>query len=195
MSALNWILYAVTVGAFAALWMWRERKWKNDQVEMAALRMVVQAKIHTDDAISRMQEKSRMDFKRTGLNKTLICLLLMAGAAWEQEWQPPKPPELCGTQTSTAATNSITVQCIDFDALAKLGVPGVYGQRMQVHIQAKYGDVVRVRAYYTDAEGKEAYDVQYGDVNPNQDGSLGALVQFLGWQYTRVEVRVYRGEQ
>lgn len=149
---------------FAALWITRERR---------------------DDR--------RRDFRRTGLNKTLLAAVMMAGAAWGQEWQSPKPGPLCGQRMSTPATNEIAVSCIDFDALARLGVPGVFGQRMQVLIQAKYGDAVRVRAYYTDAEGKEAYTTEWADITLNEAGELVALVQFMGWQYSRVEVRVLRG--
>jgi len=177
-SAVNWIIYAVTVVGFAAAWGWRERRWHAHKTEGREI-------------LEELRRRSP-DFHRTGLNKTLVCLMLMAGAAWGQEWQPPKPGPMCGQRISTAQTNSIAIGCIDFDALAKLGVPGVYGQRMQVHIEAKYGDAVRVEAFYVDAEGKESSVIEWGDIRRNQDGSLGALVQFLGWEFTRVDVRVLR---
>jgi hypothetical protein len=181
---------------FAALWITRERR-----------------------------EDRRRDFRRTGLNTTLLASVMMAGAAWGQdvtireimrdssrlnivrigenggetrpvmgpEWRPPQPGPLCGQKLSTPETNSVSVACVDFDAIAKLGVPGVYGQRLQVLIQAKYGEAVRVRAFYVNAEGKEAYTTEWADITRNQAGELVALVQFMGWQYSRVEVRVLRG--
>lgn len=153
----------------------------------------------------------RRDFRRTGLDNTLLAVI-MAGAAWGQGstlshvpaqgawaeqfsgpvWQPPNSGSLCGTTISTPDTQLVAIACPDFDALAKLGVPGVYGQRLQVLVKAKYGWAVRVRAYYVDAEGKEAYVTEYGDINQNPDGSLGAMIQFFGWQYTRIEVKVAR---
>lgn len=163
MTGAEWAAFGAALLGFAALWITRERR-----------------------------ENRRRDFRRTGLDKTLLAAVLMTGAAFGQEWQPPKPGLLCGQRIATPETNSIAIACPDFDALAKLGVPGVYGQRLQVLIQAKYGEAVRVRAYYTDAEGKEAYTTEWADITRNQAGELGALVQFLGWQFTRVEVKVFR---
>ena len=190
MSAVNWIIYAVTVAVFGWIWYARERQWNIKNRDN--LRELRRMWLLDEAAAKEVGEKHFGDFHRTGLNKTLLALMLMAGAAWGQEWQPPKPGTMCGQRIGTAQTNSITIGCIDFDALAKLGVPGVYGQRMQVHIEAKYGDAVRVEAFYVDAEGKESSVIEWGDIRRNQDGSLGALVQFLGWEFTRVEVRVYR---
>lgn len=123
--------------------------------------------------------------------KIAVLLLGIIGTASAQVWEPPKPGPLCGQRMSTPETHSITVACVDFDALADLGVPGVYGRQMQVLVIAKGGDAVRVEAFYTDSEGKEASIVRWADLRRDAYGNLAAMPVLDGWEYTRLTITIF----
>lgn len=102
---------------------------------------------------------------------------------------------ICGDRTTTPATNRVEVACIDFDALAQLGVPGVSGKRTQVLLHAKYGDSVRVELFYTDFEGKEASVLRWADLRRDASQNLVAIVQAPGVKYTRYTIEVKRNAE
>ena len=130
------------------------------------------------------------------MKNIILTAALFAAAVCGQEYEAPKPGPICGDRTTTPATDRVEVSCIDFNELAKRGVPGVSGQRTQVLLHAKFGDSVRVEVFYLDAEGKEASLLRWADLRRDAYGNLAALVQFPGFsRYTRYTIHVKRAAE
>ena len=122
-----------------------------------------------------------------------LAVLVFAGALSAQEYVAPPLGAICGDRTTTAQLHYVNVACVDFDAVRKFApdFPAT-GQWTQVLIYAKYGDSVRVEAFYTDAEGKEASVVQWADLRRDAYANLAAMPQFSGINYHRYTVKVLR---
>lgn len=113
-----------------------------------------------------------------------MILLLAAGLAA----QTPAPQTICGQRISRPDAD-ITVACIDWQALARIGVPVPVGWTMstQVLVQMKTpADVVRV-----EVANETTGDVQYSDVVTDAYGQRVAMVQFQGSTFQTLNVRTF----
>jgi len=124
------------------------------------------------------------------MKNIILTAALFAAAVTGQEYEAPKQGPICSDRTTTAQTNRVEVTCVDFNKLAKLNVPGVFGLWTQILIYAKYGQAVRVEVFYIDFEGKEASIVGWADLQKDAYGNLAAMPSFPGWGYTRYTIKV-----
>lgn len=110
------------------------------------------------------------------MRKTLLILAALAGTLSAET--------ICGKRFSTADTDLVHVGCIDYSALAALGVPippSTPKTATQVLIHAKSGAAVRV---VVDGE------VQFADLLRDAYGRLVSLVIFAGSDHQDVTVEV-----
>lgn len=115
--------------------------------------------------------------------KPMILLLAATLAA-----QTPAPQTICGQRISRPDAD-ISVACIDWQALARIGVPvppnWTTATQVLVHVKSN-ADAVRVEVA-NDATG----DVQYSDVVTDAYGQRVAMVQFQGSTFQTLNVRTY----
>lgn len=121
---------------------------------------------------------------------TVLCGLLLAGFSLFGQ----NVSSICGQHPPTSQLNLIHVACIDWDKLAELGVPGVFGQSTQVLIHAKEGHAVRIELFYN-YEGREVSVVLWGDLRFDAYRQLSAMVQAPGIFYTRFNITVLHNKQ
>lgn len=115
--------------------------------------------------------------------KPMILLLAATLAA-----QTPAPQTICGQRISRPDAD-ITVACIDWQALSRLGVPvppnWTTATQVLVHVKST-ADAVRVEVT-NDTTG----DVQYSDVVKDAYGQRVAMVQFTGSEFKTLNVRTF----